>query len=313
MKKTVLLTVLLLLTAAAFWLGLRCGAVDAALDSPVVTRIRLPRLVLGLLVGAALAVSGTVLQAVLRNDLAAPEIIGVSSGGALAAVAAVVVFPVLAGFTVPLAFCGALAAALLICAAAWRHGTDPLRLVLSGVAVSALASSAAGGILIYHADKISGILNFLSGSLASASWGRVEAIWPYIAVGLVAAFLLSRRLDILRLGDEVALSLGIRVERTRFVLICAAALLASSAVAAAGLIGFVGLVAPHLARLLLGAGHRTLLPGAALTGAVLVILCDTLGRWAFAPRELPCGILLALVGAPFFLYLLRRGGRIYEN
>ncbi|MDD4818084.1 MAG: iron ABC transporter permease [Victivallaceae bacterium] len=313
MKKTFLLTILLILVAAAFWFGLRCGAVDAALDSPVVTRIRLPRLVLGMLVGAALAVSGTVLQAVLRNDLAAPEIIGVSSGGALAAVAAVVAFPALSALAVPLAFAGALAAALLVCVAAWRHGNDPLRLVLAGVAVSALASSGAGGILICNADKVSGILNFLSGSLASASWGRVEMVWPYIVVGLCAALLSARRLDMLRLGDEVAMSLGVRVELTRFFLIAVAALLASAAVAAAGLVGFVGLVAPHLARLILGGGHRTLLSGAALSGALLVIFCDTLGRWLLAPRELPCGILMALVGAPFFLYLLRRGGGIYED
>ncbi|MEA4862912.1 MAG: FecCD family ABC transporter permease [Victivallaceae bacterium] len=320
MKKIAILSALFVLLAVSVVISLRMGAVDIgfgevfrALRNPdgafLIREVRLPRVVLGLLTGAALALSGAVLQSLMRNDLASPEILGVSSGGALAYVWVILIFPALSNWSLLVAFSGSLAAALLVWMLAWKRGLEPLRLVLSGVAVSAFASALATGVVYSHADRIAGVLNFLSGSLATASWPRVELVLPWIAAGAVFICFRARALDVIALGDETASALGLRVELARFTLLAASALLAASGVVAAGLLGFVGLVAPHLARLMIGSAHRWLLPAAAATGGTLVVLGDAAGRALFAPHELPAGIVMALIGAPFFLYLLRRGGR----
>jgi len=282
--------------------------------SNIFVNIRLPRIVAALIAGGSLAVSGAILQSVLRNPLAAPEIIGISSGGALAAVFAAAAMPHLAAWTVPLTFSGALTAAAVIYLLAWKSdGASPLNLVLSGVAVSSLLTALASGIIFCNSEKIVGVLGFLSGSLAGANWGRIGIVWQYAAAGVAGAMLLSGRLDVMQLGDDSAKSLGIRVEVERVFMLAVAALLASAAVALVGLLGFVGLAAPHIVRKFTGARNTLLIPGSLLFGGGLVAACDALSKWLFQPRELPAGIIMGVGGALFFLYLIRRtSGRMNE-
>ena len=274
----------------------------------ILWNIRFPRILLGMAVGGALAVSGTILQGVMRNPLAGPGIIGISSGGGLAAVLLLLAVPRFSPYLVPGAFLGALGTALLVYLLAWKRGVSPVRLILAGVAVSGMLGALSSTILILNAEKAGGILDFAAGTLSSRGWGQLKLVAFYIPAGLTLAFLHGQKLNILALGDEVAASLGLKVEQTRFALLAIAALLAASAVCVAGLLGFVGLIAPHMVRLAIGSDNRCLLPGAALFGAVLVTACDTAGRLVMAPSELPVGVIMALLGPPFFLYLLRRHG-----
>jgi iron complex transport system permease protein len=273
----------------------------------IVWNLRLPRVLLAALVGMNLAVAGAMLQSVTRNPLADPHLLGLSAGGALVAVLALRLAPNVAlGSLPPLAFAGSLAGALVVYLLAWRGGVAPARLILAGVAVGALFGAFTTGILLTSSLTVQAIMSWLAGGLYARSWPHVEAVLPYSAVGLAAALLLARRLDVLALGDEPAAALGVRVQRLRALLTAIAAVLTGSAVAVAGLIGFVGLIVPHAARMLVGSGHRYLLPVAALLGGALLVGSDLIARTVVEPRELPVGIVTAVVGAPAFLYLLRR-------
>ena len=276
------------------------------IDYQIVFNIRLPRVLLGAMVGASLAVAGTILQGVMRNPLASPGIIGVSAGGGLAGILVMLALPQFGAFLVPAAFCGSLGTAVLVYLLAWRRGVNPVRLILAGVAVSSMLGAFSSTILLLNAEQAGGVLDFTIGSLATRSWPQIRQAGPYMAAGLAAALFLSRRLNILALGDEVAAGLGIRVERTRLLLLTSAALLAASAVSVAGLLGFVGLIAPHIVRIVIGTDNRFLVPGSALFGAAMVVGCDTAGRMVMEPSELPAGVIMSLLGPPFFLWLLRR-------
>jgi len=274
----------------------------------IVNVLRLPRALVAVLVGAALAVSGAVLQGLTRNDLAAPDIVGVNAGAGLAAVTLIVAFPsVSAVFLPPAAFGGALVVAVLLYLLAWRGSSSPTRLVLIGVGLSAVAT-ALTTFMITFGDiyQVSQALVWLTGSVYGRSWERVLTLLPWLAVFMPLALLRFRHLNALGLGDEVATGLGARVELERGLLVLASVALAASAVATAGTIGFVGLMAPHIARKLVGPAHGGLLPVSAMTGGATVVLADLVGRTLFAPVEIPCGIVTAVVGAPFFLYLLYR-------
>lgn len=273
----------------------------------IVWNLRLPRVLLAALVGMNLAVAGAMLQSVTRNPLADPHLLGLSAGGALVAVLALRLAPDVAlGSLPPLAFAGSLAGALVVYLLAWRGGVAPARLILAGVAVGALFGAFTTGILLTSSLTVQVIMSWLAGGFYARSWPHVETVLPYSAVGLAAALLLARRLDVLALGDEPAAALGVRVQRLRALLTGIAAVLTGSAVAVAGLIGFVGLIVPHAARMLVGSGHRYLLPVAALLGGALLVGSDLIARTVVEPRELPVGIVTAVVGAPAFLYLLRR-------
>lgn len=276
----------------------------------ILYHIRLPRILLGGLVGGSLAVSGAILQGVMRNPLASPGIIGVSSGAGLAGILVMLAFPQFSILLVPAAFCGGLVTASLVYLLAWKRGASPVRLILAGVAVSAMLGAFSSAVLLFHAEKAGGILDFSIGSLSARSWRQIGQTGWYMGVGLALSVFWSNKLNILALGDEVATGLGLAVERTRFGLIAVSALLAASAVSVAGLLGFVGLIAPHIVRMAIGADNRFLIPGSALFGAWMVIVCDTVGRMVMEPSELPVGIIMALLGPPFFLWLLRR--RSYE-
>ena len=253
-----------------------------------------------------LALSGCILQAVMRNPLADPHIIGISSGAGISGITVMILFPALEYLITPVAFVGAMAAAVAIYILAWKNGIKPVRIILAGVAVSAFLGAGISGLLIFYSDRVNGALMWMVGGLAARSWPHVSIIVPYAVVGLILAVLSSHYLNILQLGDDMAKGLGVHVEITRIVLTAIAALLAASAVSVVGLLGFVGLVIPHISRLILGSDYRYLVPGAAILGVAIVTLSDTFARIVFAPVELPVGIIMAFIGAPFFLFLLRR-------
>lgn len=273
----------------------------------IVWNLRLPRVLLAALVGVNLAVAGSILQSLTRNPLADPHLLGLSAGGALLVVLGLRLTPTLALTNLPLlAFVGSLAGAAIVYLLAWQGGVSPARLILAGVAVGALFGAFTTGLLLTSTLTIQAIMSWLAGGLYARSWPHVRILAPYAAGGILAALLLARRLDVLALGDEPAAVLGLRVQRMRAILTGLAALLTGSAVAVAGLIGFVGLVVPHVARMLVGSGHRYALPLAALLGAALLVGADIIARTIAAPRELPVGIVTAAIGAPGFVYLLRR-------
>ncbi len=274
----------------------------------VVRELRLPRVVLSVLVGAGLGVSGAALQGVLRNPLAEPYLLGVSGGAAVGAVLAVTAGLLIA--LVPIAaFAGALAAvfvALFVAHATHARG-DPRVLVMAGVVVGAFANAAIMVLLAgADASTVRGALWWMMGSVANATWTQSGWLAIYVAVG--GAFLVAsgRTLDALALGEDSAAGLGVNVERAARRVYLAASLVAAATVAAAGLVGFVGLVVPHIARRLGAQGHRSLLLASALTGALLVVLADVLARNALPPAELPLGAVTAMIGVPFFLVTLRR-------
>lgn len=272
----------------------------------IIMDLRLPRVLVGLLVGACLAVSGALLQGVMSNPLADPGIIGVSAGGGLAAVITMIVLPQYSYLLPPAAFLGSFLAAVVIYLLAWENGASPIKIVLAGVAINALLGAAMNGFMVVFSDRVQAVLPWLSGGLSGRSWHHFGFAAPYALIGLALSLLAIKPANLLQLGDDSARLLGLRAEASRFLIILLAALLAGTAVSVAGLVGFVGLVVPHAVRLLIGGDYRFLLPVSMLGGGALVVFTDTAARTWFDPVELPVGILLAGVGAPFFLYLLRR-------
>ncbi len=286
-------------------LGLETGNEDHRL---VVRLFRLPRIVLAALVGAALAVSGAILQGITHNPLADPGILGISSGAALAAVSLLVYFTAAPALLLPwAAFGGALLTAALIYLLAWRGGSSPLRLILIGIGFAAAAQALTTLLVVFgDINDVQRAFVWLSGSVYGRGWADVQVLALSLVVLLPLMFLSARQLNTLSLGDESATGLGLGLERTRAFLILVSVALAAGAVAAAGTIGFVGLVAPHITRRLVGPGHEGLLPASALTGALLVVTADLIGRTVIAPSQLPAGLVTAVIGAPYFMYLLWR-------
>lgn len=283
----------------------------------VLTAIRLPRVLLGLLIGAGLAVSGAAMQGLFRNPLADPGLVGVSSGAALAAVFIIVLgLPFLEGtaawlapFSIALgAFGGSIVATLIVYRlATWRGRTSVATMLLAGIALNALAGAGTGLMTLIADDaQLRDITFWTLGSLGGATWTTLGAVTPFMLMGIVGAPVLARALNAMLLGEAEARHLGINVERLKQGVVFITALTVGAAVAVSGIIGFVGLVVPHLLRLTLGPDHRGLLPGSALLGAMLLLGADLLSRTLIAPAELPIGIVTAFIGAPFFLWLLLR-------
>ncbi|MGW5236371.1 FecCD family ABC transporter permease [Streptomyces nodosus] len=293
-------------------LGLGGSSLDRVTES-VLWNVRFPRIVLALLVGASLSCAGALMQGVFGNPLAEPGVIGVSSGAAVGAVAAIALgLDFLGTWTVSvLAFVAGLGTVLLVYAASRSGGrTEVVTLILTGIAVNAFAGALIG-LFLFFADTaaVNQIAFWQLGSLSQATWPKVLAVLPCAALGLALAPWYARRLDLLALGERPARHLGVEVERLRMVLVLVIALLTAAAVSVSGIIGFVGLVVPHLLRMVAGPGHRLLLPGSALLGALVLLAADLAARTAAAPAELPLGVLTALVGSPFFFWLLRRTRR----
>lgn len=275
----------------------------------IVWELRLPRLLLAVLVGAALAVAGAILQSMVRNPLASPDVIGITSGAALAAVAFLALF----GTTLSIhwlpaaALAGALLAALLVFLLAWKGSVAPSRLVLVGIGLSA-AMGAVTTLLIVISDDAAAMTAYvwLTGSLYATQWPDVLGMLPWLLVAVPLCLVYARHMDAMALGDAVAQGLGVNLLRSRLVLMACSVALAGAAVAFAGGLSFVGLIAPHIASRLVGRGFARLVPAAALVGALIVLYADLLGRVAFLPKDLPAGIFVSGVGAPFFVYLLHR-------
>lgn len=272
----------------------------------ILMNIRLPRTLVAALVGVNLALSGAILQAVMKNPLADPHIIGISSGAGLFGILIMLLFPAYSHLVTPVAFLGAMGAAFLIYVLAWKNGIQPIRIILAGVAVSAFLSAFISALMILYSDRVHSALMWMVGGLSARSWLHVAMLWPYTLAAGAAALLAARHINILQLGDDMAKGLGLRVELTRVTLTALAALLAASSVSVVGLLGFVGLIVPHAARLIIGSDYRFLLPASAILGAAVLMYSDTVARIAFSPVELPVGILMAALGAPFFLFLLRK-------
>lgn len=279
---------------------------DGSPERLVIWNIRLPRMLLAALVGINLSLSGAILQGVMNNPLADPSIIGISSGAGLFGIVTLIVFPQYQDLVPVVAFIGAIFAAIIIYALAWKGGIETTRIILAGVAVSALFGAGISGTLVFFSDRVHGALTFMSGSLSARSWPEVQTILPYTLIGVFLAIVFSEKLNILILGDDVARGIGLNVEATRLGFTALAALLAASAVSVVGLLGFVGLIVPHSIRLIIGSDYKYMFPASALFGAVLVMFSDTFARTVLSPTEIPVGIVMAALGAPFFLYLLRR-------
>lgn len=274
----------------------------------IVNTLRLPRTLVAFLVGVGLAIAGAILQTITRNPLAAPSILGINAGASLAAVTLLVIFPAAPPTMLPIAaFLGALGVAIAVYLLAWNQGIMPVRLILVGVGFNFIASAMTNLMITFgEINSVSQALVWLAGSVYGRSWAHVGSLLPWILIFVGVAFVLTQPLNALSFGDDLARGLGALVEWQRGILLLTSVALAAASVATAGSIGFVGLIAPHLGRLLVGPTHEGLLPIAALLGGLLVVLADLLGRLLFAPVELPCGIVTAIIGVPYFLYLLVR-------
>lgn len=276
----------------------------------IIMDVRLPRVILTAIVGAALATAGAVFQGLFKNPMADPYVIGVSSGAALGATVAVMlnVGAVSLGlYAVPfMAFLGALAATFIVYRLAKVGGRIPIStLLLSGLAISSLLSAVMTFIMAGVGKDLHSVIFWLMGGLSARNWSHVNIALPFFVIGFPIAMIFARDLNIMLLGDEKALHLGIEVEQVKKILLVSGAMMAAAAVSVSGLIGFVGLMTPHAVRLLVGPNHKLLLPASALGGAIFLIFADILARVLLAPTEIPVGVITALLGAPFFIYLLR--------
>lgn len=282
------------------------GELDPSVNM-VVESFRLPRTLMAAMVGAGLASSGLVLQSVIRNPLASPDVMGMTSGASAAAVGFISFYQFKYGVEwLPVfAICGAMMSSGLVYLLGWRNGVTPMRLILVGIGVSA-ATGALTTLIIAVSPASTSISAYiwLTGSVYGANWNDVNSLLPWTLVGLPVVLLFSRCIDAQELGDQLATGLGISVEKTRLVLLFLSVILAAPAVAYAGAVGFVGLIAPHIARRLVERKFALLLPVTALIGACLVMLADLLGRLIFLPLDIPAGVFVSAIGAPFFIYLL---------
>ncbi len=281
----------------------------------IILEIRLPRVILAGLVGAALGTAGATYQGLFRNPLADPYLIGVAQGASLGAVIGFLLPTtghVLGVGIIPLfAFTGALVSTAIVYSLSRVGKTLPVTtLILAGVALGALLGSIVSYLIISSGEKIHGIIFWLMGSFSLTQWADVALVLPYVVIGIGVILLYARPLNVMQLDEEQAQQLGINVERLKLVLLTAATLITAAAVSFVGTIGFVGIIVPHAVRLLWGADHRFLLPLSVLSGAIFLIVADLIARTAQAPAEIPIGVITAICGAPFFLYLLRRRRKI---
>lgn len=300
-------------SGASLWGGLRdlmTGNDTAA--ARIILYVRLPRLVAAIMSGAALSCSGVIIQGVLGNPLAGPNVIGVNAGaGFMTLLAAALAVP--ASLLPMAAFVGALIAVGVIMLIANSMGASKLTVVLAGVALSSIISAGSDLITTIDPDAALGMSTFMIGGFSGVTVEKLRAAACYIVPALIAALITCSELDVLAMGDEAARSVGLRVRLVRTLQLVIAAVLAGAAVSFSGLLGFVGLIVPHAMRRIVGGEHRRLMPLSIIAGALLVTVCDTVARTAFAPYELPVGIILSLIGGPFFLFLLMRGkGRSVE-
>lgn len=297
-------------------LGMGIGAVQKSLPDVIsglvagenlYWRYRMPRIVVGVLAGVGMAVAGSLLQTALRNPLAAPDTLGITAGGGLAAVVALLGFGSLPPLALtPIAFVGSLLGALAVFATAGRAVADPARLALTGVAVSVGLAAVTQLLLVRVAPEAGAAMTWLKGSLYARTMSDALTVAPVVVVGTVVAMAVARHFNALVLDDATMASIGVRSNGLRILALIIAVACGSAAVAASGVLGFVGLIIPHAAKLLVGQNLARQIPVGAVAGAALVVAADAVGRWAFAPTEIPVGALIAIAGAPYFIYLVHR-------
>ena len=280
---------------------------DNELLNTIVYDIRLPRNLIAAFVGASLSVSGILLQAVMRNPLADPGITGVSSGASVMAIIILLAFPTYSFILPILAFVGGLLACILVFVLAWKNGEiKPNRIILSGVAINSIFGSIISIFTIIYSDRIQSALLWLNGSLAQKTWSDFKLLYAYILMGLILSLFCRRPANILALGEKTALSLGFNVTYLRLFISIVGVFLAGVCTSVVGIIGFVGLIIPHICRIVIGDDYRYCLPLSIALGGIIVLLADTIARTIGGSVELPVGIVMSLIGGPFFLYLLRK-------
>ncbi|MDO5095368.1 MAG: iron ABC transporter permease [Peptostreptococcaceae bacterium] len=282
-------------------------------DVATIYDVRFPRIIIAMLGGAALAVSGTMLQAVMKNPLTDPGIIGISSAAALVGVIITGLFPALY-FSIPLiSVIGGLVAYLLIYSLAWDGGVIPTRLILVGVALNMTFMGIAQGLAAMSGAGASITQSIVQGNIVQKSWMDVWLLLAYVGIGLFISLFTARTCNLLSLDDQTARGLGVNVNRDRFLVALIAIILASVTTSIVGIIGFLGLLVPHIGRLIVGSNHKVLIPFSAFFGAWILLLSDTIGRTIAYPYEIPAAVIMAMVGGPFFILLLKIGGKSYGN
>ena len=280
-------------------------------DVATIYDLRFPRIFIAMLGGAATAVSGVLVQAVMKNPLADPGIIGVSSGASLVAVIVTAFFPSLFFLTPMLAFIGGLVAFLLVYSLSWKGGLSPLRIILVGVAVNALCTGLMSAFNSATGSSYTGVASIVNANITQKTWDDFQTLAVYVVIGLVASFFVTNQCNLLSLEDKTARSLGMNVTRSRIVISVTAVLLASISTAVVGAISFLGLIVPHIARLLVGSNHKILVPYSILLGAFTLLLADTIGRTVASPYEISAAVVMSVIGGPFFIFLLRRSKQNY--
>lgn len=325
-KKTGAFTVLIIILILSVLLSISVGSVRIPIDEiirgilsgeggsvGIIRDIRIPRVILGVLVGANLSVSGVLLQSVMRNPLADPGITGISSGASVVVMVVLLYIPSASHLLPILGFAGSTITCIAIYTLAWKNGISAIRIILAGVAVNAFLGGFISMINILNSENLSGVLSYLNGNLGKKGWGEVKIMAFYTVVGLLCALPLANSCNVLAFGDKNAKSLGMNPNKLRIVISVVAVFLAGISTAYAGVIGFVALVVPHISRMLMGSDHRILIPFSAIFGAIVLVLADTIGRTLMSPYEIPVGVVMAIVGGPFFLYLLRKGQGAYNE
>ncbi|WP_413377706.1 FecCD family ABC transporter permease [Alkalihalobacillus sp. 1P02AB] len=290
--------------------GLLSGTND---EVAVIRDLRLPRIIIAIFAGAALAVSGALLQAVMRNPLADAGIIGISSGAGFVSILAVSFFPTLYFWSPLFAFIGGAIACFLVYSLSWKSGLSPIRLILVGVAINAVFSGLSDTFNYRGSYTVTSISPTTTSTLAMKTWRDVEIMVTFGSIGLILALCLFAVCNLLVLQDKTTRNLGVSVLSSRLIVSSVAVLLAAVSTAVAGLIAFIGLLIPHISRQLVGSDHKVLLPFTALAGALLLLLADTLGRTIIAPNEIPASIIMSIIGGPFLIFLLRRSDKLNGN
>jgi len=285
---------------------------NAEASNLIIMQFRLPRIVAAILIGAALAVAGALLQGVIRNPLASPDLLGVTGGASVAVVAFMTFVTGYSIHWVPfIAIGGALVATTINYVFAWKKGVSPFRLVLIGIGISTAMGALTTFLLISGPAYLAAqVLNWMTGSIYGTNWSYIEVLWPWVAVFIPLSLLLAKELNVQSLGEDIARGLGSRLQLSRMILLFYSVALAGAAVGVAGTISFIGLMAPHIARMLVGNSYKLIIPVSALIGAIILLLADLAGRMLFQPLDVPAGVFTAGIGAPFFMYLLFKRKKI---
>lgn len=327
-KRAIVFSITAILLLILFFVSVTTGSLDVGVfkllkglfieynkDVATIWDLRMPRVIIAVLAGAGIAVSGTMLQAVMKNPLTDPGIVGISSAASLAAVLIAAFFPTMY-FSIPIfSILGGLGAYLLIYALAWDGGVNPVKLILVGVALNMTFIGfseflkAAGG----QGANLTKVQSIVEGNIVQKTWDDVNLLFWYILITLIISMILTKKCNILSLEDKTARGLGVNVDRDRFIVALVAIIIVSVSTAIVGVIGFLGLIVPHIAKILVGSDHRFKIPYTMLLGALVLLISDTVGRTIVAPYEIPAAIIMSILGGPFFIFLLRRGGEKFGS